>query len=241
MNTIPLHPNHVDVWLISLDVPDTVEVAMEKLLSDPERVRAENYRFERDRSRFVVARGFLRAILSRYSGMKASAIAFQYGSEGKPYLETSSLSFNVSHSRNLAAYAVTHGPCELGIDVEWIRPEPLEDDVHERFFSGSEVEELLSLKPEERIPAFFRCWTRKEAFLKGRGGGLTTPLDLFSVSLLPGHSAAILSCRIPTEGKEWKLYDLTVPAGYCGALAVEGDWRQIRAREMTEFDDILMV
>ena len=205
---------------------------LEKLLSLQERARAASYRFEKDRLGFATARGLLRTILSHYLGTEASSISFEYGTEGKPFLKNSSISFNVTHSGNLAAYAVTGGPRDLGIDVEWIRPEPLRDQVPEQFFTRSEIGELQSLRREEIIPAFFRCWTRKEAFLKARGGGLTTPLDQFSVSLLPGHSAAILSCRIPGERRDWNLYDLTLPPGYCGALAVEGGECEIKYCEM---------
>jgi 4'-phosphopantetheinyl transferase len=144
---------------------------------------------------------------------------------------SSSLRFNLSHSHSLALYAITHQR-ELGVDLEFIRPEVVEEPIAERFFSAAEVAALRALPASIQPEAFFNCWTRKEAYIKARGEGLTIPLDAFEVSLAPEEPAALLSVNgDPAEAARWSLQALAPGPGYVAAVAVEGqDW-QLRCWE----------
>ena len=166
---------------------------LKQVLSADEHARAERFYFQKDRERFMVARGLLRTVLGRYLNQEPSQLRFCYSPYGKPALATGSgrntLRFNVSHSHGLALYAITCGR-ELGVDVELIRPELPDEEIAERFFSFQEVSGLRALPPNMRLEAFFNCWTLKEAYIKARGEGLSLPLDQFDVALVPGEAAA---------------------------------------------------
>ena len=186
------------VWRAALDVPESQVRSLWDTLTADERQRAEHYVFEKDRTHFVVARGLLRVLLGRYLRQDPPHLRFTYGPHGKPALATDTgggaLRFNVSHSHGLALYAITRGR-EVGVDVERIRPEVAQEKIAERFFSPREVTLLRALPAPLQATAFFACWTRKEAYIKATGEGLTLPLDQFDVSLLPGEPPR--SCAPP--------------------------------------------
>ncbi|HZP83813.1 MAG TPA: 4'-phosphopantetheinyl transferase superfamily protein [Chthonomonadaceae bacterium] len=219
--TLPL--DEVHVWRGSLVQPAAFVESLATTLSPDERARAAAFYFERDRQRFLVGRGLLRALLSAYLGIPARRIAFTYGPRGKPALSEAcgcDLTFNVSHSHDLALYAITRAR-RIGVDIERIRELDVEG-VAARFFSPAEIAALRALPAQERPAAFFRCWTRKEAFVKARGDGLALPLNQFDVSLTPG-AARLSSIRWDTEeAARWHLEELSVGGHYVAALAVEG-------------------
>jgi len=195
-------------------------------LSEDEQARAERFYFQIDRERFVVARGALREILGVYLNRAAKSVLFCYGPHGKPALAhdpgRNTIHFNVSHSHGVALYAVTRGR-EIGIDLEFIRESLEVEQLAERFFSQREIATLRGLPVNLRKHAFFLCWTRKEAYIKARGEGLSLPLDQFDVSLIPGEPAALLRTQAdPDETLRWSLQELSVDPGYVSALAVEG-------------------
>jgi 4'-phosphopantetheinyl transferase len=216
----------VHIWRISLGLPPLSAQVFNHILSDDERDRCRRFHFERDRQHFAIARGALRGILSRYVGLEPSALRFCYGPNGKPSLDGGSnpgpVRFNLSHSGEIAVVAVTSG-LEVGIDVEHMRPDFACAEVAERFFSRQEFGDFLKLPESLRVTAFFNCWTRKEAFVKAKGGGLSIPLDQFDVSLTPGEESALLRTRWDAyEAAQWALYAFDVEQGYASALAVKG-------------------
>ena len=203
--------------------PGTLD-RLRQTLAPEEKTRAEQFHFPKDRAHFVAARGALRDILSRYLDRDPASLQFSYGPSGKPALvcgaEAQELRFNLSHSCELALYGVTRSG-EIGIDVERIAPEDARERVAERFFSPQEVVSLRALPARLQPQAFFNCWTRKEAYVKARGGGLRIPLDSFDVSLIPGARAAFL------RGVEsyWSLRELLPAPDYAAAVVAEGrDW-----------------
>jgi 4'-phosphopantetheinyl transferase len=217
----------VQVWRVFLDrIPGDVGGPGE-ILSPDEEERANRFYFERDRRRFTVARGALRAILGGYLRVDAKSIRFDYGPQGKPRLAsaTSGIQFNVAHSGELALIAVARER-ELGIDIELVRPLNSANQIAESFFSPREVAALQSLSRHLAKEAFFACWTRKEAYIKARGGGLSIPLAGFDVSLEPGEPAALLAVRDdPDEVSRWGMVELHPAPGYKGALVAQGkDW-----------------
>jgi 4'-phosphopantetheinyl transferase len=218
--------DEVHVWRAMLDPPVSYVQMLEQTLAADERTRAEQFHFPKDRTHFIVARGLLRAILGRYLDRNPRTLRFCYNQFGKPTLARQSGSdgvfFNVTHSHGMALYALTHSR-DIGIDLEYIDPEVAWEPIAERFFSPYEVSMLRALSTEMQHEAFFRCWTRKEAYLKARGIGLSLALNQFDVSVTPEAPAAILRTR--EEGQDiscWSLHDLFLGSGYVAALAVEG-------------------
>jgi 4'-phosphopantetheinyl transferase len=205
---------------------------LERYLAEDERVRAERLRSGLVRDRFVAGRGFLREALSIYTKIRPEEIRFSAGDFGKPGLTGeagfSNLSFNLSHAADMAILAVS-GDREVGIDLEKISEDLPYHEMARIFFSRRELEEFLSLPTSEQLAAFYRCWTRKEAYMKGCGRGFSQPSDSFDVSLLPGDPPALIMHRTSSEEPLlWRLIDISVPTGYCATLAFTGDPPLIR-------------
>lgn len=218
--------NEVHVWRISLNVTAPYKRRLESILSVGEKYRAEKYRFLVDRNHFIVVRGVTRIILGCYLNMQPSELRFSYGSYEKPILidqrDGHVLHFNVSHSDELGLCAVTRDR-ELGVDLERIRPGFIHEEIPEHFFSSQEVTKLRALPISLQEKAFFRCWTRKEAYLKAKGGGLSAKLNQFEVSFAPGEPAAILNTfDDPKEKIRWSLFDIDPGPSYAAAAVVEG-------------------
>jgi 4'-phosphopantetheinyl transferase len=226
-----LGSNEVHIWRAALNQPSSRAESFLDILTADEQQRAERFHFRKDRDHFVIARGILRMILSRYLHIEPEALRFCYSRYGKPALMEASgidaLRFNVSHANELALYGVTLNR-QIGLDIEYMREGFASEQIAERFFSPIEVAMLRELPAHMQTEGFFNCWTRKEAYIKARGEGLSLPLDGFDVSLAPGEPARLLSVRDNTqEALRWSLRELTPGPGYVAAVAVEGhDWQQ---------------
>lgn len=221
-----LADNDVHVWQVSLQQPVAVVTALHHLLNEDEAQRAARFHFPADQRRFTVGRGLLRLLLGRYLDAQPTQLCFAYNAYGKPQLavvgEEPALHFNLSHSGEIALYAFARH-YHLGIDVEQMRANLEWDALAQHVFSPYEQATLARLPASEQLPAFFRGWTRKEAFIKARGMGLSLPLDQFDVTLTPDEPAQLLATRDdPQEVTRWTLSDLPCPAGYAAALAVGG-------------------
>jgi 4'-phosphopantetheinyl transferase len=217
-----IQKNEVHVWAVNLAPPAIEMEQLYALLSDDERERAGRFSFAEHANRYTVARANLRRILSRYTDVAPGLLQFRYTANGKPFLANTPIRFNLSHSSDLALVAVARDR-EVGIDVERIRRDDDLLEVAEHYFAPVERANLRSLSTEERCFGFFRCWTRKEAYLKARGEGLSMDLHSFSVSLGPNEPAALIaSAEGPAELHRWKFAHLNLRANYAAALAVEG-------------------
>ena len=215
----------VQIWRAFLDQPPLEIARLFELLSDDEQVRARRFRFRRDYVRYIAARAMLRTVLGRYVDMNPGRLKFLYGAWGKPSLarecEGDFVRFNLSHSQGVALLGVTR-QFEIGIDVEFIREDFATIEIAQQFFSLGELAALRTLPADALARAFFNCWTRKEAFIKARGEGLSLPLDKFEVSLLPGEAARLVRTEFdPEEANRWVLRDLNIDDHYVGALAIE--------------------
>lgn len=225
-----LAADEAHVWRIALNRPVEGIEGLRNLLASEEIGRANRFRFEKDRLRFVVVRGLLRVILGRYLDQEPSQLRFVYSDYGKPALapapDTSGLSFNLSHAHELALVAVTRDR-HVGIDLEYMRPIPEVEQIAERFFSPQENEILRTFDDSEKLKSFYQFWTCKEAYIKARGEGLSIPLDRFQVVPNPGQAAPVLSVEgDPQESLRWSLLKLIPAPGYVAALAAEGKgWR----------------
>lgn len=226
-----LTENHVDVWCAALDVDSDQVKSLAALLSPDEYARASRFHFAKDCRRFTVARGLLRALLASYVCREPELLEFNYGQYGKPRLAgQSAVRFNVSHSNEMAVYAFTLNR-EVGIDVEYTGRNVLDmDQLAARCFSPGENAALQQVQKSQRREAFFNCWTRKEAYIKATGEGLSRPLDQFEVTLRPGEPAQLVFVEgQPQEITRWTFQVCQPAEDYVAALAVEGQGWQLRS------------
>jgi 4'-phosphopantetheinyl transferase len=203
----------VHVWFAHFGPEDPSAAAFDALLDAGERSRADRFVFAHHRERFVRAHGVLRLVLAAYTGRPPAELSFIAGHYGKPALAGSpGVAFSLSHAGDGVAIAVTAGH-EIGIDIETPRVMNDRDDLVRRYFSASEIAAYDSTEPAHRDEAFFRLWTRKEAFVKGIGLGLSRPLDSFTVGLgIP------VSLDAPGDAS-WSLHHLDPGDGFVGAVA----------------------
>ena len=224
MTEIAIAPGQVRVWSARLDLPSQTLDECVHVIRAGERERAARFHFEEHRRRFVAARALLRIILGAYVRVPPDRIRFTYGTNGKPALPGNPVHFNTSHSEEHAVFAIA-ADTPIGVDLERVRPLPDLDQIADRFFSAPEAAALAALAPAQRTEAFFRCWTRKEAFVKALGDGLSYPLDRFAVSLV--EAAALDSVEGDSaKAREWSMYSLSPAEGYLAAVA-------LRARDCT--------
>ena len=236
-STWPLPPakpslpkDELHVWVASLNRSQGQLNQFWQHLSKDEQARANRFYFDHDRAHYIVARGLLRQLLGTYLQLPAAQIEFAYGDHGKPELPPalaeSGVRFNISHAQGVALLAFARQR-EVGVDIEQVRPLDDGEQIAERFFSANEVAVFTAVPAEQKPQAFFNCWTRKEAFIKVIGEGLSCPLDSFDVTLKPGEPAELLQVKGSREAAaHWKLENLEPATGYAGAIIAERrDWR----------------
>ena len=208
----------VDAWLVTTASGGS---DAEAALTGEEIARADRFRFECDRRRFVVSRAAVRQVLGRYAGVAPAEVRFRVGDHGKPALaapQRPELAFNVSHSKSLALIAVAHGT-EVGADVEWVRSGVEAMEIADRYFPDRETCWLRIHAAEGRLEAFYRLWVMKEAAMKADGRGLSMRLN--EIDLDAGGPR-------PVQWSGWKIHELEVPSGYCAAVAVRSAHAAIR-------------
>lgn len=233
-NTIPwpsrpvtpeLASNEIHVWAVPLSARAGVLETHAATLSPDEKARAERFKHEKHRHRFVVGRGALRDILGQYLQTEPAKLSFDYSNNGKPALAgvfaLAGFHFNLAHSEDLALVAITRIGI-VGVDVECVRAIKDADELVARFFSARESELFHAVPATEKPAAFFNLWTRKEALLKATGEGITRSLSLVEVSFLPGEPARLLAVSGDTaKAAEWTLMELSPAPGFAGAVAIE--------------------
>lgn len=225
-----LDPGQIHLWRASLDLPPARVRELERFLSPDELARAKRFVARSVRGRYTTARAVLRNILARYVSATPEDLRFSYTEYGKPDLAhpATSIRFNVSHSHDLAVYALTTGQ-SVGVDVEYLHRRAIVDrlKIAYRFFSDREYNALASMPPWRRDQAFLACWTRKEAVVKAIGQGLSCPLDQFDVTVDPGDPAELLATRWDvSDAQHWSMASVDPGPDYIGAMAVKN--RDIR-------------
>jgi 4'-phosphopantetheinyl transferase len=209
----------IELAILDLAVQGAALTSLTRLLSAEERQRAARFRFDVHRRRYVSGRGQLRRILAHYTGVAPEALVFFYGAQGKPSVE--GIEFNLSHSGDVGVVALTRA-APVGVDVERIRAMDDLDGMARISFSSDERHNLQGLSGADKQEAFFRCWTRKEAYVKATGDGLGMPLDSFDVDL--GDRPAPI--RVASRRSVWFTLPLALGDGIAGAIAIAGsDWR----------------
>jgi len=223
---ILLESDQVHVWRIELTHLIQTPTRYAHVLSMDEISKASKFYFKDDRTKYICTRVTVREILGSYLEVEPEELVFAYNQYGKPYLENQSregsLNFNISHAGNLSLLAVTKDR-RIGVDLEPLRDEASMETIAKRFFAPAEVRQLLSFPDGLRQEAFFTCWTRKEAFVKAQGKGLSIPLDQFEVAFGPNEIPRLINTNNDTgETDSWSIFHLDPGPGYVGALVVEG-------------------
>ena len=233
---VDLPGDAVHVWSIGLGLDEDVLNGLRTSLSSDEVERADRFHFPRDSRRYAASRGALRWLLYRYTGVPASEIVFTYGAQGKPTLAEScrsaaeshaDIQFNVSHAADRALIALV-SDSDIGVDVEAARHGIDPAAIAHGYFAPAESKQLLALEPDLQRAAFFRCWTRKEAFIKAVGQGVSFGLHRFEVTLRPDDPPRLV--QIDGDGRaasEWTLRDLPTGPGFSAAVAYRGDPRRL--------------
>ena len=223
ISTVAFPDGGMEILMTRLDATPEALAALAACLSDAERQRARRYHLEVPRRRFVVARAWLRRLLGARLDVQPAAVALTYGRNGKPALAprfaAAGWRFNVSHCGELAICAISRGR-EVGVDVEEVRALEGADDIAARFFARGENQAYRALAPEDRPLGFFNCWTRKEAFVKALGVGLSLSLQRFEVSLAPGEPARLVRLdRTLGERSAWQIAGFSPLPGFVAAIA----------------------
>lgn len=211
----------MSLWQLQLDLTRQVVDGLTRLLTPEEQERAARFGFRRDRDRYVAGRAQLRQVLGEMTGTPPAELRLVSGAFGKPELPGSGLFFNLSHAEGLALLAVT-GAGRVGVDVERLRPIRDRDLVAEHFFAAAEVAALQGTAPALRDVTFLRCWTRKEAYVKAVGDGLSLPLHDFAVSTDPAEEPRMAWTRQSAEHLRWTVLDVSdCCPGHVAAVVVE--------------------
>ncbi|MEW5915615.1 MAG: 4'-phosphopantetheinyl transferase superfamily protein [Gemmatimonadota bacterium] len=206
---------------------ETAEAALDRmrcLLSAEERAVAEGFESADRRRAYIAAHALLRVVLGHYAGVAPNELVFRYGRRGKPELASPErdLQFNMSHSRDMVLVAVARGR-RVGVDIEHIDEPGDVRRIAARFLSPRDRDAIDQLPADRQRDAFLRCWTRKEAYMKARGDGISRPLDDFDVTVSDDAARARLrTAGNPNESDAWELADVAAPRGFMAAIAVEG-------------------
>jgi len=230
----PLQKKEVHVWSSGLMPSKSALLGYWEILSEVEKDRSELFRFAKDRIAYVTAKGVLRKLLGHYLDVIPSTIQFEHNSFGKPFLAEAphALQFNISHSGGIGLFGFAPD-AEIGVDIEQVKSEIQVQKTAARFFSKNEADTILSLAKEDQVNAFFKCWTRKEAFIKGHGQGMSLPLDEFEVSVLDETLVELRRVAWDeNEAKEWRLTSFDVAEGFVGAMACRTPVERVRYFEV---------
>jgi 4'-phosphopantetheinyl transferase len=212
---------HVVVWISRLSQAQASLPFLEPLLDSREQERAARFHFPDDRARFIVGRGLLRKCLGSYLQRDPAGIELTYTDLKRPVLAGSDdIDFSISHTHDLVALAVTSG-ARVGVDLEFIQPNLDLSELALRIFSPEDLRLFQAVPNDEKHVAFYRAWTRKEAYLKARGEGIAGGLQEVSVSFAPGNVGSIHDSRKSCGAGNWRLQALPVPEGYAGTLACD--------------------
>ena len=231
---LELSENLVHLWLADLrDWRPEIDSFL-GLLSEDEVLRLERYKVNEKQDQFLLSRGLLRQLLAGYLQQKPARIQFTTNQAGKPFLVGRPFQFNLSHTGNLACFAITLKD-PIGVDIQEVYPISSRDTLIKKYFSEKEQKYLDSLSPASRQEGFFLIWTAKEAYLKAMGKGFTTSPR--GISLLPNSDKGLNLTwpGMPAAGEfpTWFIKNLTLPEGYQGALAVCGPPKTIHELPLT--------
>jgi 4'-phosphopantetheinyl transferase len=215
------------VWIAQVSKAKDSLIFLEPCLDVRDRERAARFHFYEDRARFVLGRGLLRKCVGLYLQQPPETIELAYTDRGRPILpHDDAIQFSISHTHDLVAIALT-ADARIGIDLEYMQPQWDLPELAKRIFSEEDLQTFQSLSGGEARTAFFRVWTRKEAYLKARGEGIAERLREISVSFGPKVTGGVKDARLESATQAWRLLALPVPADYMGSLACDHADKQL--------------
>lgn len=226
-----INDNQIHIWLI--DINNHLNPDFVAFLDDQENERARRFKFTKDRNCFIGSHAALRKLLGKYCNCAPHAIVYEYTAHNKPILiNDHPIQFNLSHSHDQAIIAITKNH-PIGVDIEYIQTKKILTALAKRFFSAKEYDEYKNLPASQKTLGFYNCWTRKEAFVKALGIGITCPLKSFSVNLTPENPAKILSIQDnQNDVNQWKLFGFLPKDNYCAAIAWYGAEKELYGCKM---------
>lgn len=221
--------NNVHIWHLNISQTKNHYDYFYNLLSKDEKLKVERFKFKKDKITSVMARGTLRVLFSKYLDCPTNDIIFEYGEYGKPELANhKTIQFNVSHARDIIVIALCND-YDIGIDVEYIKKDFDVLDIADNYFSKQEIKALHKIPANQQTEAFFRGWTRKEAFIKAKSQGLSFPLDSFSISINTDDNAELYETAWDkNEKKLWNIVPFKIHKDYKAAFAVKGNFNTIK-------------
>jgi len=234
-NPPELTPKIIHTWLVNVDdVLHKIEI-LNRVISKDEKEKATKFRFKKDQNIFIISRGVLRILSAYYLNMGAKNIVFKYGEYGKPeYDFYSDLKFNISHSGDLIVLSFAKD-FDIGVDIEKVKDDFDVLEIASNFFSTLEIETLKKIPKAQQVYYFYRCWTRKEAFIKAKSLGLSFPLDSFSVCISSDKKTELLETKWNNAEKDtWKLFTFSPQQNYIGAISIQSD---VKAVDYFNFND----
>jgi 4'-phosphopantetheinyl transferase len=220
-----LRADMVHVWRIPVEANAGVAIDFSHLLTPMEQARASRFTRDEDRLRFQLGRAATRCILARYLGMPTGKVGIDLDAVGKPKLSSSTvpldriIQFNLSHSGSWIVAAFAHS-FPVGIDVETVKADRATEDLIAYVMSDNERRVLQTLPKHKQPAAFFKCWTSKEALVKGLGVGLSIPLKAIEVCLDPDQPAQLIAAPSEFCPSDWRLHTLGFSQDYAATLAV---------------------
>jgi 4'-phosphopantetheinyl transferase len=223
---------NIVVWIARLSQAQDSLRFLEPCLDAGDRERAARFKFAEDRARFVLGRGLLRKCLGHYLEQPPETVELAYTDLGRPLLpQDETIQFNISHTGDLVAFALT-ASAQVGVDVELVHRPPDLLELAKRIFSDADFRTFQALPADEALPTFYRVWTRKEAYLKARGEGITEGLQLISASLGPETTSRIMDARNESAAQTWRVIDLPVPNDYMGCIACDDARKRLDCRSV---------
>lgn len=235
----PLLANQAHVWQVNFSKQSDNISFFLNLLSDNEKEKASKFRFKKDQNQFIISRGVLRVLSASYLNTNAKEIEFKYGEYGKPEFDFNcDLKFNISHSGDVGVLGFVLN-FDIGVDVEKIKDDFDVLDIVSNYFSQLEIETLKKLPKEKHTEYFYRCWTRKESFIKAKSLGLTFPLDSFSVCINSDKKTELLETKWDdTEKHKWKLFTFSPHQDYISAVSIKGDIKSVEYFNFSDYNFI---
>lgn len=236
-NSFKILKTELHIWFINLNKTIEVIESLKQFLSENEISKASKFRFEKDKNSSIITRGSLRYLSGKYLKMNPENILFKYGNYGKPDFDIKTdLKFNVSHSGNLAIIGFVLNN-DIGVDIEQLKYDFEVMDIVDNYFSQYEIETLKKLPIEEHTKGFYRCWTRKESFIKAKAKGLSFPLDSFSVDIKSDKKTELLETKWDKNEKDlWRLFSFSPMDNYIGAASVKGDIKSVKYFNLNNFN-----
>lgn len=223
--SLEIGSEEIHLWRVRLDGVGYQDERLAAVLSGEEQDRAQRFRFDQHRNRFIRSHGISRLILAKYTSVDPSELTFDTGTHGKPFLVSvyhPLLRFNLSHSGDLMILGLAVAR-EIGVDVEVINDQVEWKQIAANYFNEYELKGIDSIPAgKQQLQAFYRVWTIKEAYLKARGDGLPGGLDRVVVNLEPSHPEIFIS--LPggeIEKRRWQAITFSPATGACGAVVAQ--------------------